>query len=482
MWEMVDLDSASELASNGSVSEGGAEREKTEKRVYATLAEVVCEESERRVGEAAYVNGISALAVMSDGSLCIGREDGVVSAVMAASTRTVYPDASNDGTFVNAQTPVRMIQMSVNEEIAMIGYNNGGWIHVCMQTGFTTAAAGPHAEFADVFKLVKTAKLSKYTDTAPNCRAMVASEDLNTLYLASPALRDNSIYVWDLKRHMRSDSVERDDSESGASALVFNFDENSIPASSRSGLNELDDVAYYDAWMEQLAKKKRNDAENEANKDVQRLDFHKDGVTALARVGNVLLSGGSDGHIAAWDVKTKSKSGNTKLIPKIPMFYTSATNPVRRLVVSKAGRILYCGCIDGTVRVYDIVGKSTRIQLSFVRTVGGQDGFITSLCTIRNDPFVVTGSAKAKNKASFIKGDGDLCVWRVSDGARMARIAIHDADVTALVVTHDGKTMYSGDAKGKLCKIDLSANAKVHSHSSAGEIKADMKWRKGFLL
>lgn len=476
-----------EVVDESAVKDGRREGEGTppvsgERSARVALEQVTSEETFKAVGDERIANGVGAMALGRDGAVYVGREDGVVTRV-GGREATMYPDVSSDGTFVNAQTPVRMIQLSPDEDEALIGYRNGGWTKACVKTGLPLASSRPRGEFSDVFALVKSKKLSKYVDTAPNAKSMMASEDLTVLYLSSPVLRDHSIYVWNIE-NAETPSAEvvdddNDDDDDKSSDDTFVFDETVLPKEQRRRLDEMDDIAAYDAWMKSV-----HESEIPAVCEwgsVERLEFHSDSVVALLRLGNILISGGADGYIAIWDVKGKSKSGNKKPLSDRPFYSTSVTSAVRLLTMSKDGRTLYCGCVDGTVRIYDVQGKRNQASLSYVRSIGGQEGMLCSLCVIST--FVIAGSAKV-NKESFIQGDGDVSVWRASDGVLMSRWTQHQADVVVIVQSSDGKSFYTADIKGKICKFSIRVSQSGSSSDKRDEDRKQksMRWRQGFLL
>jgi len=456
----------------------GKEKPAGERSARVTLEEVTSEETFKTVGDERIANGVGAMALGRDGTVYIGREDGVVTRV-GGREATLYPDVSTDGTFVNAQTPVRIIQLSPDEDEALIGYRNGGWTRICLKTGLPLASSRPREEFADVFALVKSKKLSKYVDTSPNAKSMVASEDLSVLCLSSPVLRDYSIYVWNIENaEMPSEDVVGDDDDD-KSDDTFVFDETVLPKERRRRLDEIDDIAAYDAWMANVQESERmNGAATGEWGSVERLEFHSDTVVALLRLGNILISGGADGYIAIWDVKGKSKAGNKKSLSNKPFYFTAVTSAVRLLTMSKDGRTLYCGCCDGTVRIYDMQGKRSQSTLSYVRSIGGQEGMLCSLCVMST--FVIAGSAMV-NKQSFIQGDGDVSVWRTSDGALMSRWTQHEADVVVIIQSPDGKSFYTADVKGKICKFSICSKVGSDKRDEDSKQKS-MRWRQGFLL
>ena len=469
--QMVDLDagavdgasssssSTTTLSLGGTATSAPARAEKM-KTTRAAFERVVVPEAVSREGEGEFVReGVRVMTIAPDGaSVYVGMTNGVVKQIRASgdvgagAMRSFYPTPVNatGDEFNNANTPVRMLQISKASGEALVGYENGGWSKVSLDNGETTTWSAPHSDFADVFKYINVKKLSKYTNTAPQCRSMAANDDLSIIYLASPLLRDGRVYVWDLT------SSPTNEERSSGEDLTFKH---------TSKLDDIDDVDAYDRCFESAAAGEREIG------TVKHLEFHSDCVTSLVRVNSAIVSGSLDAYIAIWDLKSK-------VTPMQPHSTTKMTSAVREMTIAKDGRTLYCAGADGSVRIHDVRGKSGKLSLQWVRSVGGQEGYVTSLCTIKNDPFIVIGSSKAAQAPkpySIIRGDGELSVWRVTDGELMFKTTIHDADVNAIVVTTDGKALYSGDAKGKICKHALGANV-VEAKPPNAPI------RKGFFL
>jgi len=424
--------------------------------------------------------GVRAIVVAKDGAAYVGREDGeterlrdIDDATPTHATTTVKftPDICGGSMteFVNARTAVRALQISLDGEILFVGYDNAGWMKVALANGLIVSSSPPHEDFADVFKYVDASKLSKYVNTTPQCRAMLVSDDLSEVYLTSPALRDSRVYAWDLTR--------RDGETTSLREEVMLECQKQFNAASVS-LNDIDSVDDVDRWNELYASIELDVMSKRARARgaVRRLEFHTDIVTSLARVRDVLISAGSDNYIAAWDLTVRTDS------PK-PVFTTKSTCGVRALSASDDGETLYCGGADSNVRVYHVTGEGSAFSLQWMRSIAGHDGFITSMSAAGNAPFVVTGSAYVdKASASVIYGDGDIGVWRVSDGARMSKSKVHEADVTALAFTPDRKSLYSGDAHGRVFKHAFGDVVEDDEPTRRGAGTKEMGFRKGFLL
>lgn len=458
---------------------GVGAREDAGETTRAALETVVREETRRPVyardggddGLGGWENvavGARTMTLGGDGALYVGGGDGVVRRTRddGGEDARYHPDLWCDDAFVNEGTPVCMIQMSRNGEEALVGYDNGAWTKFSLKNGLVMSSSAPHEDFADIFKRVDRKKLSKYASTVPQCRSMIANDDLTKLYLASPVLRDSLVYAWDLTTasEQAPSTPPLDEEERGfTSANVLK----------KNGLNDIDGIDAFDHWVENDDGRDVECSWNvpdgkHGTGDVKHLQFHSDVVTSLVRINSALISGSLDSHIAVWDLKSKEQT------PR-PHSSVKMASAVRLMVSSKDGRALYCAGADGSVRTFDVQGKSGKLTLQWLRSIGGQDGLVTSLCGIKSEPFVIVGSAKqSKDPTSIIRGDGELCVWRVTDGELMSRSTIHDADVKSIVVSANGKFMYSGDENGKICKHALGANV--------GERKKDCEFKKGFLL
>lgn len=423
--------------------------------------------------------GVRAIVVAKDGVAYVGREDGETERLRDiddttpthATTVKFTPDICGGSMteFVNARTPVRALQISLDGEILFVGYDNAGWMKVALANGLIVSSSPPHEDFADVFKYVDASKLTKYVNTTPQCRAMLVSDDLSEVYLTSPALRDSRVYAWNLTR--------RDGETTNLREEVMSECQKQFNAASVS-LNDIDSVDDVDRWNELYASIELDVMSKRARARgaVRRLEFHTDIVTSLARVRDVLISAGSDNYIAAWDLTVRMDSHK-------PVFTTKSTCGVRALSATDDGETLYCGGADSNVRVYHATGEGSAFSLQWMRSIAGHDGFITSMSAAGNAPFVVTGSAYVdKASASVIYGDGDIGVWRVSDGARMSKSKVHEADVTALAFTPDRKSLYSGDAHGRVFKHAFGDVVEDDEPMRRGAGSKEMGFRKGFLL
>ena len=471
----VNLDEASPFAREAEARVGEA------KTLDARLEDVPRGETRRRAradarergerGESDAIDvyvGVRAIEIAPGGATYVGGDDGVTTRLASGTTESFYPDLSRDGAFVNGQTPVRTVQFSKSGEEMLIGYDNGGWIRVSLKNGLTVSSSAPHEDFSDVFKCVNVKKLSKYANTAPQCRAMISNDDLSVIYLASPCLRDGKVYVWDLNavREEQEAATTVDDAEEPE------FD-HKIALQENGKVFDIDGIEAYDRWIESLhADDPAAQRAMQSVGTVKHLEFHTDCVTSLVRVRGALISGANDSHIAVWDLKSIHKASK-------PHSTTRMTSAVSLMATNKSECTLFSAGADGSIRVYEVQGKGGKLNLHWLRSVGGQEGRVTSLCAVKSEPFVVVGSAKVEqqneNMDSVIRGDGDVSIWRITDGKLMFRSNTHDADVTTLTLGLNGKSLLSGDAKGKICKFALGKRA-------LNEVRVNSPIRKGFLL
>ena len=159
--------STTTLSLGGTAPSAPARAEKM-KTTRAAFERVVVPEAVSREGEGGFVReGVRVMTIAPDGaSVYVGMTNGVVKQILAngdvgaRAMQSFYPTPVNAAgdEFNNANTPVRMFQISKASGEALVGYENGGWSKVSLDNGETTTWSAPHSDFADVFKYVNVKK------------------------------------------------------------------------------------------------------------------------------------------------------------------------------------------------------------------------------------------------------------------------------------------------------------------------------------
>jgi WD40 repeat protein/serine/threonine protein kinase len=203
-------------------------------------------------------------------------------------------------------------------------------------------------------------------------------------------------------------------------------------------------------------------------KEPRQLLGHTDNVVSLAvsSDGKRLCSGGADGTIKVWDVKTGKAiltlqqtggvfslalssdgkrlcsvggGGTIKVwdleAGKETLTLPGHTNLVASLALSADGKRLCSGCIfgDNTIKVWDLeAGKETL-------TLRGHKNEVVSLALSSDGKRLFSGSAA-------FDGSGEIKVWDVEAGKETLTLRGHDGAVWSLALSSDGKHLYSGSS------------------------------------
>ena len=221
---------------------------------------------------------------------------------------------------------------------------------------------------------------------------------------------------------------------------------------------------------------------------------------ALSPDGKTLAGGGhsDDSRIHLWDVHTGEVLGTLK----------GHTDSVIGLAFSTDGRRLYSASYDGSLRSWDVDGKTANESLLVGRSLfnalalspngtlaaGGNDGIVYLICasalatsdvTQRGEPAQLTFGSRIRSLAFSADGqtlavggsEGKLCVFqRTGDVWHETRSYELSNTVWALAFTPDGKSVVCGTKAGKLHRVGLAHDSSerlttLESHTR-GEIRS----------
>ena len=221
---------------------------------------------------------------------------------------------------------------------------------------------------------------------------------------------------------------------------------------------------------------------------------------ALSPDGDTLAGGGHshDSRIHLWDVHTGEVLGTLK----------GHTGSVIGLAFSTDGRRLYSASYDGSLRSWDVDGKTANESLlvgcrelnalalspNGTLAAGGSDGIVYLFCasalatsdkTRRGEPTQLTFGSRIRSLAFSADGqtlavggsEGKLCVFqRTGDVWHETRSYELSNTVWALAFTPDGKSVVCGTEAGKLHLVGLARDSSerlttLESHTR-GEIRS----------
>ena len=191
-------------------------------------------------------------------------------------------------------------------------------------------------------------------------------------------------------------------------------------------------------------------------------DENKISEVVLARDGQRILTVRDDSP--AW---WSASSG--KLLKTL----VGANQTIYGCAVARDGSTLATGDFDEKIRVWDL--KTGRVRRA-LPTSGNSLGMAYALAWSRDGRVLFAGYSES--------GSGALCAWDAQSGKNLWKIAAHNADVSSLAVSPDGKFLASADSNGELQKRDAKTGKllwRVRAHwlpvagSGAGEIEDAVK-------
>ncbi|VTR97409.1 WD40 domain-containing protein [Tuwongella immobilis] len=170
-------------------------------------------------------------------------------------------------------------------------------------------------------------------------------------------------------------------------------------------------------------------------KPIRDFTGHTNAVLTLAFSddGKQLLSGGADKQAIWWNVETGKSVA------------TIADNPaaISSVAVRSNGKQIAIGCADGTVRVMELAAGVRETARRTAHAVG-----VGAVVFHPSQPMLMTGGGDRLIKLWTITPEGDL--------TPQGELTGHEGPISALAVSHDGKTLASasGDQTGKLWALD----------------------------
>src|SRR5216684_1824537 len=281
--------------------------------------------------------------------------------------------------------------------------------------------------------------------------AVAISRDGKTV---AAALSDRSIRLLDPQAHTRH-SLEGH--EGKVTALAFSPDGRSLVS---AGEDRRAFVWSVESWAQGA-----------------RLDGHRGPVTSVdfAPDGSVLLSSGEDGTLRAWGPLTAGARSQ----PPMRLVRGEGHQPANRAAFVPPGTVV-SGSSDGTVRFFSLDGQQlARINTSHgaITTLAvpakgtiaalGQDSAVLLVDPVPRAPVArlegedaSSAIAVSADGAALVSAnrDGRLRLWKVSPGAREARLpgAADFPGGTALTFSPAGQRVAVGDSAGHISLWDLA--------------------------
>lgn len=157
---------------------------------------------------------------------------------------------------------------------------------------------------------------------------------------------------------------------------------------------------------------------------------------AISPNGQTLASGGDDGTIRLWDVRTGKLRGTLK----------GHSSAVYAVAISPNGQILASGSANETIKIWNL---ETGQQL---RTLSKDSKGIRSLAINPDNQTLVSGDAR-----------GVIEIWNLGNGERLNFFPGHEIWVTSLAISPDGKTFVSSSTDKTIKLWELKTGALIHT-------------------
>jgi WD40 repeat protein/tRNA A-37 threonylcarbamoyl transferase component Bud32 len=157
---------------------------------------------------------------------------------------------------------------------------------------------------------------------------------------------------------------------------------------------------------------------------------------AMTPNGQTLATGGDDGTIRLWDVRTGKLRSTLK----------GHSSGVYAVAISQDGQILASGSADETIKIWNL---ETGQQL---RTLSKDSKGIRSLAINPDNQTLVSGDAT-----------GMIEIWNLGTGERLNFFSGHTILVTSLAISPDGKTLVSSSTDKTIKLWELKSGALIHT-------------------
>lgn len=201
---------------------------------------------------------------------------------------------------------------------------------------------------------------------------------------------------------------------------------------------------------------------------IRTLQSHTDSVNsvAISPDGLQAISGSSDRTVLLFDLE----SGQT-------LTFQGHTDWVKSVAISPDGLRAISGSWDKTLRVWDLESRQT------LRTLQGHTASVSAVAISSDGRLAVSGS-----------DDGTLRVWDLESGQLLKKLIGHTGGVVAVATSSDGRLAVSGSLDKTLrvwdlndgkelvtCIVDVQVTACAMSHDSRTIVSGDRFGRVHFL-
>jgi WD40 repeat protein len=182
-----------------------------------------------------------------------------------------------------------------------------------------------------------------------------------------------------------------------------------------------------------------------------RIPAHEDAVTSMAFVpgGSLLATGSADATVKLWDVARGETWQLRERGPQIPR--AADMNVVTGVAISPDGQTLAVSAVDEAIRLWDIDTGEPGGD-----TLHGPADIVWSIAySPLKPPMLAAGGS-----------DGRIILWDPVQSSPLAQVKGHEAAVTAIAFSGDGKYLASGGWDGSAIQWDVNRAVSDQKHQS----------------
>jgi WD40 repeat protein len=220
---------------------------------------------------------------------------------------------------------------------------------------------------------------------------------------------------------------------------------------------------------------------------------------ALNQSGSLAAAGHADGRAAIWDLETGQPL----------QAFSAHSQPIAACTFSPGSRYVFTASLDRLLRVWDVVSGQlldsfqrhpdalsccacANIADKLIAISGSNDGSIRAweLGETDNSAQLLWSSEAHRNRVSACAvgamksgtpvaitggGDGEICIWNLTEGVLLNRLSAHSARITAISIgQYEGETLFASASEDRTVRLwnlstgQLWASLDAHSRAVTG--------------